>query len=45
MKSLNSVTKIFVIIVKGFEATISCVRDQDATTELTRHVYETRSLN
>ena len=23
----------------------SCVTDQDATTELTRHVYETGSLN
>ena len=30
--------KIFVITVKGFEPTISCVRDQDATTVPGRHM-------
>ena len=34
---LNSVTKIFVIAVKGFEPANSCVRDQDATTMPARH--------
>ena len=29
---LNSVTKLFVITVKGLKPAISCVRDQDATT-------------
>ena len=28
--SANSVTKIFVITVKGLEPVISCARDQDA---------------
>ena len=32
LSSLNSVTKIFVITVKGFEPAASCVRDQDAIT-------------
>ena len=31
LNSLNSVTKIFVIAVKGLEPATSCVRDQDAT--------------
>ena len=35
---LNSVTKIFVNIVKGCEPVTSCVRDQDATTALARHL-------
>ena len=38
MFSLNSVTKIFVITVKGLELTTSCVRDQDATTVPARHM-------
>ena len=29
---LNSVTKIFVITIKGLEPANSCVKDQDATT-------------
>ena len=36
--SLNSVTKIFVITVKGLEPDTSCVRDQDATTTPVRHM-------
>ena len=32
LNSLNSMTKIFVITVKGFKPATSCVRDQDATT-------------
>ena len=32
LNSANSVTKIFVITVKGIEPATSCVRDQDATT-------------
>ena len=38
VNSENSVTKIFVITVKGLEPAISCVRDQDATTEPARHI-------
>ena len=34
----NSVTKIFVMTVKGLEPTTSCVRDQDATTVPARHM-------
>ena len=45
MFSLNSVTKVFVITVKGIEPAISCVRDQDATTVLARHRRQTGSLN
>ena len=30
--SVNSITKIFVITVKGLKPVTSCVRDQDATT-------------
>ena len=45
MFSLNSVTKIFVITVKGLEPAISCVRDQDATTEPARQTWEAGSLN
>ena len=44
-ESLNSVTKIFVITVKGLELAIFCVRDQVATTVPARHVWETGSLN
>ena len=33
LNSANSVTKIFIIIVKGFELATSCVRDQDVTTD------------
>ena len=36
--SLNSVTKIFVIKVKGLEPGISSVRDRDATTVPARHM-------
>ena len=45
LNSANSVTKIFVIIVNGLEPTISCTRDQDATTVLARHMSEAESLN
>ena len=38
LNSANSATKIFVITVKGYELTTSCVRDQDATIETARHV-------
>ena len=38
LNSLNSMTKIFVITVKGFEPTTSSVRDQDATTAPARHM-------
>ena len=38
MFSLNSVTKIFVITVKGLEPATSCVRDQEATTVPARHM-------
>ena len=37
--------KIIFITVKGFEPAISCVRDQDATTEPARHMGEMGSLN
>ena len=40
LNSLNSVTKVFVITVKGFEPAISCVRDQDAATTPARHVRD-----
>ena len=36
--SLNSVTKIFLITVKGLKPATSCVRDQDATTAPARHM-------
>ena len=45
LNSLNSVTRIFRITVKGFEPSISCVRDQDATTAPERHMSEIESLN
>ena len=38
LNSLNSVTKIFVIAVKGLEPATSCARDQDATTVPVRHI-------
>ena len=38
---LNSVTKIFVITVKGLELATSCVRDKDVTTVPARHMWET----
>ena len=38
MFSLNSVTTIFVIIVKGLESATSCVRDQDVTIVPARHM-------
>ena len=49
LNSANSVTKIFVIKVKGFEPATFCVRDQDATTAPahmrdTFFVLETRML-
>ena len=43
LNSLNSVTKIFVVAVKGSEPATSCVRDQDATTVSARHRRETGS--
>ena len=45
MNSANSVTKIFVITVKGLEPTTSYLTDQDATTAPARHVQEPGSLN
>ena len=45
LNSRNSVTKIFVTTVIGFEPATSCVRGQDDTTVLARHVWETGSLN
>ena len=45
LNSLNPVTKIFVITVKGFEPATSYVRDQNATTVPARHMWETGSLN
>ena len=45
MNTTNSVTKIFVITVKGLKLAISCVRDQHATIAPTRHMLETRSFN
>ena len=36
--SLNSVTNIFVITIKGLEPATSCVRDKDATTAPARHM-------
>ena len=39
--SLNSVTKIFVIIVKALEPATSCIRKQDATTAQAIHVGDT----
>ena len=36
--------KIFVITVKGLKPAISCVRDQDTTTEQWRHMWETGYL-
>ena len=38
LNSVNSVTKIFVITVKGLEPATSCVRDQDATSVPVRHM-------
>ena len=35
--SLNSVTKIFIITVKGLESATSCARNEDATTAPGRH--------
>ena len=40
-----TVFTLFVITVKGLEPATSCVRDQDATTVLARHIWETGSLN
>ena len=45
LNSANSVTKIFVITVKGLKPATSCVRDQNATTAPARHMWETGSLN
>ena len=42
---LNSLTKIFVITIKGLKPTASCVRDQDAITVPPRHMWDTGSLN
>ena len=40
-----SVTKVFVITVKGLEPATSCVRDHDATRAPARHMWETGSFN
>ena len=45
LNSANSVTKIFVITVKGLEPATSYIRDHDTTTAPARHMYETGSLN
>ena len=45
LNSGNSVTRIFVITVKGLELAISCLRDQHATTAPARHLWKTGSLN
>ena len=45
LNSLNLVTNIFVITVKGLEPVASCVTDQDATTVPARPMGETGSLN
>ena len=42
---LNSVTKIFLITVKGFKPAISCVGDQDATTAPARFMPQMGSLH
>ena len=42
--SLNSVTKIFVRIIKGLKSATSCVRDQDATPVPARQMLETWTL-
>ena len=44
LNSANTVTKIFVITVKGLELAISCLRDKHATTAPARHMLETESL-
>ena len=38
LNSLNSVTKIFVITVKGLKLATSCMRDKNATVSCTRDV-------
>ena len=43
--SVNSVTKIIVITVKGLELAISCVRDPHDTTAPARHMWETGCLS
>ena len=46
MNSGNSIRKnIFVNTVEGFDPATSCVRYQDATTVLARHMWETGSLS
>ena len=48
LNSANSVTKIFVITVKGLKPATkppSCLRDQDATTAPARHKYSQGPLN
>ena len=40
LNSANSVTKIFVITVKGLKPVTSCVKDQDATTVPARHMRD-----
>ena len=44
LNSLNSVRKIFVITVKGFEPATSCARDPDAYHSISKTHVETRSL-
>ena len=41
----NSVTKIFVVTVKGLEPDTFCVREQDVTAVPVRHLWEVESLN
>ena len=45
LNSTDSVTKIFGITVKRLDPATTCVRDQDATIEPARHMWETVSLN
>ena len=40
LNSLNSVTEIFVITVKGLKPATFCVRDQDATTVPAKHTTD-----
>ena len=44
LNSVNPVTKIFVITVKGIEPATSCVRGQDAITVPARQICERYDL-
>ena len=37
---LNSMTKVFVTILKELEPATTCVRDKDTTTLPARHIFE-----